>query len=227
MLAEPSADGDSKDDGNRANLLVDENFQAILRARMASQSPGALGPFLLPNRRSVQPNFIFPVAGSNLSGRTIDQRLYFLNTRTVRSWLLKEGLQVFHLGGASDIDTERGENPQGGVRPLLIHGGGEDGGRLVDVREQEHHEERHEPHGQGKQDDLPSILAQDGEIFPQIDHVFLVSRGGVFFRHLFSAPELRVVVSHGVYRYCYAAESSMDLMLPSLPDTPPASEYRS
>ena len=160
-------------------FLLTETFRRSFAARIASQSPGALGPFSPPNRRSVQQTFIFPVAGSNRSGRTIDQRLYFLNTRAVRSLLLKEGLQVFHLGRASDIDTERGEDPQGGIRPLFIHRGGEDGGRLVDVRQLEHHEERHEPHGQGKEDDLPSILSQDGEIFPEVDFVFLVPPGEV------------------------------------------------
>ena len=117
--------------------------------------------------------------------------------------------------------------PRAGFGLFSSTRGGEDGGRLVDVRELEHHEERHEPDGQGKQDDLPPVLAQDGEIFPEVDFVFLVSQVG--FSSVTVSP-LRIFVSSFpmvVYRYCQAAESPMDLMLPSLPGTPPPSVYRS
>src|SRR5512139_3035111 len=89
MLAEPSADGDSKETEIVPVFLLTNTFRRSFAARIASQSLGALAPFSPPNSRSVQPNFIFPVAGSNFAGRTIGHRLYFLNTRTVRSLLLK------------------------------------------------------------------------------------------------------------------------------------------
>jgi len=96
---------------------------------------------------------------------------------------LEERFQILDLGRPSDVHPERREHPEGRIFPLVLDWGGDHRGCLVDVREQEHHEERHEPHCQGEQDDLPPVLAEDGEIFPQVDFDSLGSRGGVVVSH--------------------------------------------
>jgi len=57
-------------------FLLTETLRRSFAARM---HPSRWGFFLssITEQTSVQSNFIFPVAGSNLSARTIGHRLYF------------------------------------------------------------------------------------------------------------------------------------------------------
>src|SRR3970040_411924 len=114
MFAEPSGEGDSKETETVPDLLLTKTFRRSFAERMASQSPGGLGPFSLPNRRSVHAGITFPVAGSNLSARTIGHRLYFLKTRTVRSLLLKRDSRSSTLDGPPITTPKEASAPNAG-----------------------------------------------------------------------------------------------------------------